>query len=439
MGVRGVIVGVLVTAAAGGAGLVITSGGGGTTITCDQSTASASLASLNNAITAASNGQTVCLAQSGNYGVWTGTTKTVTIIPQVSTGARNPTQAEVFLNLAGGDSGFTIDGNRTRWDDTVGSTGGTGTWTGLRIRGAYFTGGGSGPQNVTIKNSLFQGTGTGATTLHGACPDDVNGGIMGGGCVEAPNDGTTAGTRNVLFLHNVFRDMEAHDGSQGYTGMEAAVRMTDDGNLGWTFKNNLFYHLTGTDGLKLGGSAEAINNLFDDIDSNPNPFGEDIHPDAIQAFGAVHARGNWVFGSGVGTNSCEEGFTAFDGVHDSLFEHNLVLDCDTHQIAWQGDHPASTFRFNTVYAPRSFSASFPSGRIECGARPRREPGSRTSTTTSRRASSTAPAAATSASRPATTITSASRPARAARAASSAPLCSWAARATRGGRRSGTAA
>src|SRR4051812_21181315 len=68
--------------------------------TCDRSATPSTLASQ---ISAATSGQTICLA-SGSYGTWSGTNKQITL--RADDGA-TPTMR---VSLGAGDSGFTLDG-----------------------------------------------------------------------------------------------------------------------------------------------------------------------------------------------------------------------------------------------------------------------------------------------------------------------------------------
>ena len=90
--------------------------------TCDLSATPSSFASQ---VSAASAGQTICLA-SGNYGTWQGTNKAITI-----RGASGSTPT-MRVSLGSGDSGFTLDG--------VSGMGGTVS---------------AGAANITIENSTF--------------------------------------------------------------------------------------------------------------------------------------------------------------------------------------------------------------------------------------------------------------------------------------------
>jgi hypothetical protein len=89
---------------------------------CDRTATTSTFASQ---VTAATAGQTICLA-TGSYGTWAGTNKAITIA--ADTGAA----PSMKVNLASGDTGFTLDGI-----------------TGM---GGVI---GNGATNITIKNSTF--------------------------------------------------------------------------------------------------------------------------------------------------------------------------------------------------------------------------------------------------------------------------------------------
>src|SRR5262249_47863205 len=89
---------------------------------CDRSATPSTLASQ---VTAATAGQTICLA-SGSYGTWSGTNKAITL--KAADGAT----ASMRYAFTTGDSGFTLDG--------LSGMGGTIT---------------NGAHDITIKNSTF--------------------------------------------------------------------------------------------------------------------------------------------------------------------------------------------------------------------------------------------------------------------------------------------
>ncbi len=95
---------------------------GGGSDSCDLN---ATTATFSAQVSAATTGQTVCLA-SGNYSTWTGTNKSITI--KAASGA----SPVMDIDFSNGDSGFTLDGMTGMSGDIVGSA-----------------------SNITIKNSVF--------------------------------------------------------------------------------------------------------------------------------------------------------------------------------------------------------------------------------------------------------------------------------------------
>jgi hypothetical protein len=94
-------------------------------VVCDRSASPSTLATQ---VSAATAGQTICLA-AGDYGTWSGTNKAVTLY------ADSGVTATMKVNFGAGDSGFTLDG--------LSGMGGTVT---------------DGAANFTIRNSVFTGS-----------------------------------------------------------------------------------------------------------------------------------------------------------------------------------------------------------------------------------------------------------------------------------------
>jgi hypothetical protein len=259
--------------------------------TCDLNATPATFASQ---VSAAASGQTMCLA-AGNYGIWQGTSKAITIRPQSGV---SPT---LSVNLGNGDANFTIDGGHVNDD--------SGT-PGINMGPSTFMQN-PGPKNITIEN----------VAITGSAP---------GGVFEF--DGPT--NSGIVLDHDVWHDIMD-------TGTEAAVRFSYSGNSGVTIENSLFRDMV-ADALKLGAQMKAIHNEF----VNVYPHGHsELHTDAIQIFGGTNdvLIGNLVHGN------CEQGIGAFDGTSGNTIEDNVVVGCTAHSMALMGDkNPPSLVAHNTI-------------------------------------------------------------------------------------------
>lgn len=217
------------------------------------------------AITAASNGDTIRL-KGGAYGVWTGTSKSVTIKP--ATGE----ESTITPQIGSGDTGFTIDGE----------------FPGMDI---VMTGGPSvdnGATNVTYRNVEFRNT-----TL-------------------AFNQ---VGSSNILLDHNWF-----HGSTSpclicvfGGTGVPT--------NTGVTVQDSLLED-TGADGITAGQGITIRNNLFRHIES----VDPESHTDAIQGNGAdqLVITGNVIRDCTGGAGILIGTF----GSVDNVVEHNAFTQCN---------------------------------------------------------------------------------------------------------------
>lgn len=274
-------------------------------ITCDQSSTSSSDFATD--LSAISNGQTLCLTNAVNYGTFTGTSKTITIIAQAESGPPDPVDASMDLDFGPGDSGFTIDGNRARWDSTVG----------LSITGAVIV---SGATNITIKNFASN-----------SCPGATNAACRGWDLDPAPGPNA-----NITIDHGRFYN-DWH--GEATIFIEEAANNWDTGIV---IENNLFYH-SSTDAIKMSGVGEyhIINNKILDLHESYGIDGN--HTDGIQSNegDGSTVRGNWIQDA----DQCLDGF---DGQYSLQYIHNVVIDCDAHAITLMGDNPPSTIAWNTV-------------------------------------------------------------------------------------------
>lgn len=272
----------------------------GASTTCDLNATTSNFASQ---ITAATAGQTICLAN-GNYGTWTGTNKAITIRSASGTGAI------MDFDFASGDKDFTIDS--------------------LQISGGRITGPGytstaaTRPQNITFKNSVF----TAAVVI-----DYLQNG-------------------NILFDHNTHNNI---DNNSSCTAVAARFSFPYDQNVpsGVTIQNSI---LSGgnTDGIQTGAGITVIGNTFSGIKEKSDS--DCAHTDPIQLFGNGHViRGNYISDSA-------DGIVAYDGVGNSLIENNVVdLKNGRYGIELYSDN-GSTIRNNTVVY-NSSCASVSCGQI----------------------------------------------------------------------------
>ena len=271
---------------------------------CDRSATTSSFASQ---VSAATAGQTICLA-SGGYGSWSGTNKAITIRPE---DGASPTMA---ISFGSGDCCFTIDGGRTSFS----------SGTGLTITGGGSPAIGSGANNITIKNTNF----TAGIRL----------------------DGLT--NSNILFDHNQHFGLSAND----YT---AAIHLSYGASQpsGVTIQNSLFRDMS-ADGVQAGPAVNILNNEFARI----RPAVPEQHTDAIQLYdGCASALG---VGSTIRGNYIHEGeqaIGAFDGACGNLIEHNVVQNFTAHWITVMGDRPGSTVQWNTITGSGA-------GVIACGSK-----------------------------------------------------------------------
>lgn len=251
-------------------------------------------------VSAATSGQTVCLA-TGNYGQFQGTNKAITI-----KNAQGATPNMSF-NFGSGDANFTLDGMNNMSGNMV-----------------------SGAQNITIKNSVFTGT----VDVDGSSTD----GIVFDGNKHNWMVGPSSGGPNAkLYLSN------------GLTGTLASPSVT--------VKNSEFRN-GDLDGIHFGGGSgyQILNNTFSNLcDMGAN------HTDNMQFDTSnttnVRIAGNYVFApAGCGT----QGITSYDhGTNGVIIENNVVdirrpwgieLYSDTNSIVRDNTvvwYPASQCDFNT--------------------------------------------------------------------------------------------
>ncbi len=201
-------------------------------LTCSLNATTANFAAQ---VASARVGQTVCLA-SGNYGVWIGTDKAITIAEQAGA------TASMSLNFNTGDGGFTIDG--------------------LTVAGGDINGG---AHDITVKNSTF----TGSITFDGVA------------------------NANILFDHNTHNNIDAPTGS---SPARIHLAYTSNTPSGVTIQNSI---LDGgdSDGIQAGTGLAIINNEFKNIKQNGPNHTDAIQ--LLTAPGTI-IRGNYIHDSSDG-------------------------------------------------------------------------------------------------------------------------------------------
>jgi parallel beta helix pectate lyase-like protein len=265
-------------------------------------------------VTAARPGQTICLA-SGDYGLWTGTVKPITIRPQ--SGA-TPRMGFAFASQA---RGFTIDGGRASFSQS---------W-GIEVDQSNKTQGAGNPdisttaKDITIKNTDFT--------------------------VGIDIDGPT--NADIVFNHDAWHDIS---GLRYPAAVWLSSALAEPSGV--TVKNSRFSN-DSSDGIQAGAAFTAVDNEFVNVFPAEAGGNETLHTDAIQLFGASHSRiiGNFVHGL------CEQGLGAFDGTSANTVEHNVIVGCTAHSLVMGGDaDPGSVIAYNTIVGNPAGSV------IECGSK-----------------------------------------------------------------------
>lgn len=279
------------------------------TITCTLTATNA--AGLTTALSAASNGNTICLTQPVDYGTFSGTTKNLTIVSQAGTGAEDPVDNKLKVSLGSGDTGtVTIDGGMDRWD----------TSEGLNMTDVVIT---TGAANITFTDFKVDVSAESGN----ACPFFGRCWVMD----PPPMDS------NILIDHFVAEN--AFD--------DEALFYIDDGassgDTGITIQNGLFRHMS-TDGVKLTGNETVTvrNNRFMDMHGSYDVTGSENHTDGVQMLAGNHViEGNWL-------SQCDQCIFSDDGTENNTIRHNLVDEGGQHFITVSADNPGSTHAFNTI-------------------------------------------------------------------------------------------
>jgi hypothetical protein len=275
--------------------------------TCNMNATTANFATQ---VTAATSGQTICLA-SGSYGKWGGTTKAITVTPDIGAAVTMTVENSNLANV----SNFTIDGS---------AGGGTMTIVGLDLRGSTTT-----ARNLTFKNLAFQqGASAGSMAF-----------------IDGPTNS------NILFDHDTFNNASCKVGSSGRFHLAYPATAPS----GVTVQNSTFDGGS-SDGIASGTSLTVLNNRFMNIAEGPDTI---CHTDAIQLL-----QGSVLGASGAGTGSIirgnyfsnsSTGVAAYDGsdaepVHDIVIENNIFENINAQNAIVLGGDRNSIIVHNTIRA-----------------------------------------------------------------------------------------
>lgn len=273
-----------------------TGGGGG--FTCNRSATTSTFATQ---VSAATAGQSICLA-SGDYGSWTGASKTAPGITVTPASGASVTMGLVFTMTS--VQNITVDG-----------TAGGGT---LSMPGAAFTGSSATARNITVKNA--------------AVTEQIT--------IDGPTNS------NMLFDHNTHNNIRC-------TTNTARFHLSYPANApsGVTIQNSLFDG-SSADGIQAGPALNILNNEFRNIREGADTA---CHTDAIQLFCGCGStgvgstiRGNWIHDS-------SDGIVAFDGTNDQLIEHNVLGNMEANNAINLGDDTSSVVQWNTTYGTQAAS------------------------------------------------------------------------------------
>jgi hypothetical protein len=287
VGARAVIVGVLVTAAAGGAGLAIVSGGGSTCTGADVTTGT-----FASRVSGSAAGDTLCLT-TGSYGTFTGASKSS---PGVTIKAKSGNTPTMLLAVGTGTAWLTFDG--------IKFTGGHSSISG-------------GATHVTIKNGEVadeldvDGRGTDFSSssiqigpgISWTMANDLTGAsrsFEGRLTILRDNDGTTSA--GIVVTGNAFGPGGCMDGIQANSGGWTATDNTFSGltqgtcsphvdSIQFFAGNNGVYQNVTISGNYFHGNASGVvdydsnghsiaiqNNVFDDIPTFDTVRGERFDP-----------------------------------------------------------------------------------------------------------------------------------------------------------------
>ena len=243
-------------------------------------------------VSAARNGQTVCLA-AGNYATWTGTTRAITIAPEPNV------SPSLNFDFGTGAANFTIDGGHTGYDSNS---------PGINlVNDNYFD---AGSKNITLENVAV------------TCNSQLF-------CLQVRTEGP-----GIVVTGNVFHDMQYPNNVSGAVWLLPPDTVPASNIV---IANNLFRDM-GADGID-GGPATIVGNDFSNVNSDST---DPRHTDVIQ-FGPNNViEGNFVH------NGCIQGIDAFDGTTGNTIEDNVIAGCSVHSLVTAADNPGSLVAHNTV-------------------------------------------------------------------------------------------
>ena len=274
-------------------------GGGGGTTTCNLNATTSNFAAQ---VSAASGGQTICLA-SGTYGGWSSPSKSSMITITAAPGAT------VNLPLGSGGSwnlasmkNFTIDG--TADGGTITIPAGQYGWSGSTTSAL----------NVTIRNVVF------------APNADVD--------ISEPTNS------NITFDHVSWNNSDCLTNE----GIRLHLSYSNNTNSGVTVENSTFIGGS-ADGIQTGDPMTIINNKFANIYEGSE---SQCHTDAIQLVGASGVatviKGNWIV-------NAADGIGGWDGPLLADIENNVIDSTTENNEIDLDDDRGSTIAHNTLINP----------------------------------------------------------------------------------------
>lgn len=292
---------------------------------------------------AAAGGSTICLAP-GNYGDWTGGTKTsmITITPDTSAGGTAPTppaptatgvngmgtNGNVIFNGMDFTSAAFIKMNGITFTDDVAIPWGTTT---------------SNIHDVTIQNSIFH--------------------------AHLEINDTVMNNSNVIIDYNMFPG----DTADCINGPEGRIQFTNSGHAatpdGVVIENNNIGGVPSVqcDGIQFGGyGVQVLNNWFHDYH-----YQNSAHTDGIQGYGSSHevVKGNFFY-------NVPDSYVAYDGMDNVDIENNVSVNDGTNnngaspnQIDLLANTGSTTVKHNTAVGGKdSYGNTGGEGNITLGSK-----------------------------------------------------------------------
>ena len=272
---------------------------------CDRT---ATPATFTAEVSRAAPGQTICLA-SGDYGLWHGVHKAITLTPRIGASPR------MGFQFGAHAAGFTINGGMSSFSQG---------W-GLRITDEAEPDIAAGAHDIRIDNTAF------SVGLE----------------IDGPTDA------NIVFNHDLF---EGLDGFDYAAALHLAYRNRRPSGI--TVENSMFRDMS-ADAIQTGIAMSILGNEFVNVQPDAAGGNESLHTDAVQLYGATDdlIAGNYVHGG------CEQGIGAFDGTAANTVVDNVIVGCTAHSLVMGGDKdPGSLVDHNTVIGDRTAT-------IDCSSKP----------------------------------------------------------------------